>query len=143
MTSNNPEFSDALQRPHKRCPTFTCQQELIHFIHMHNNDTSSGLVTVLIGTGFGYYASKVVRCCGLMIGVGILGLEALSRLRWATIDWHTVSNEFVARSGLVTGSSLGPFSWSWSRRAFVAGLLMGFSLENLSRSNNQNLNTSS
>lgn len=133
MTSNPADLTTALQRSFKQPPKFTYDQHLRHFLHTHNNDISSGLVTTVIGAGLGFYASKVVRACGVMIGVSILGLEALSRLKWATVDWLSVTNEVIVRSSLVTGSSLGPFPWSWSRRGFVAGLLIGFSLENLGR----------
>lgn len=117
-------------------PKFTYSEHVRHFIHTHNNDVSFGLVTAVIGAGAGYYASRMARGCVLMFGVGILGLEALSRLEWATVDWHSVSTEVTDRCLWLTGSALGPFPWSWARRGFVAGLLIGFSLENVGRNNN-------
>lgn len=122
---------NTLERSTPKSPNFTYDQHMRHFIHSHNNDISSGVITTLVGTGLGYYSSKVVRACGVMIGIGILGLEVLSRFEWAMVDWYTITDELVLRSKMLTGSPLGPFTWSWSRRGFISGLLIGFSLENL------------
>lgn len=134
MNSNKLDLA-ALQRNYKQSQQqFTYEQRMRHYVHSHNNDIPSGLLTAVVGAGFGYFACKTLRACGLMIGVGILGLEALGRLGWATVDWQSVTDMVAVKSSALGGTALGPFAWSWSRRGFVAGLLIGFSLENFGRS---------